>query len=290
MYSTKDYLKESPWQAIINRINEVYLTELNTYTSKLIDLESLGGTRTKVIIDSNRSIDEGNTMPVVTRDEYIYDRLDLSTFFSTPDTVQLSGFTLPTNTFKILDQLSELNDIKFTLNDFVHTQFDEYGRVYALKANSKSLRFVGEINFELINTTKQILGNLGNKLEFPSANDRPLGNVDDKIIGQYTTSGFDFTSEREFIKSLNDKSIWPSGRKLAALMQDITSYPWVCSTSDVEWNIAGKVEFGEARLDVIYNGIVLPRYSPRKDIQRVCVLRLNNLSDNVSGYLLLHYN
>lgn len=290
MYSTKDYLKAEPWQAVINRINEVYLTELTTYTSKLVSIESLGGTRTKVVIEPNRSIDMGNTSPVVTRTEYFYDRLDLSEFFKESGVAQLTGFALPTNTFKVLDQISELNDIVFTLNDFVHIQFDEYRHTYTLKANPKSLRFVGEVRFELINTTKQLLTNVGNKVEFPTANERPLGNAGTKIIGQYTTGAFDFTKEREFIKELSSNSLWPSGRKLAAILQDVTGYPWVCSTTAYDWNIAGILTLGEARPEVLYNGIVMPRYSPRKDIQRVCVLKLGDLSNNVSGYLLIHYN
>lgn len=290
MYSTKDYLKADPWQAVINRINGEYLTELTSYTTKLISIEDMGGTRTKIVVEPNRSIDEGNTMPLVTRTEYFYDRLDLAEFFDTPGVAQLTGFALPTNTFKVLDQIAAFNDIVFTLNDFVHIQFDEYLREYTLKANPKSLRFVGEVKFELINTLKQLLTNVGNRVEFPLANVSPLGTVNTKLVGQFTTGGFDFTRDREFIKTLGVESVWPSGRKLAAIMRDITGYPWVCSTSDVDWNIAGQVVLSEARAEVVYNGIVLPRYSLRKDIQRVCVLKLGVLSSNVGGYLLLHYN
>lgn len=290
MYSTKDYLAADPWVAVINRINEVYLTDLTPYTSTLKSIESLGGTRTLIRVDAKRSIDPNNTQPEVTREDYVYDRLDLSEFFHGSGVKQLSGFTLPTNTFKVLSEIAELNGIIFTLNDFVHIQYDEYENVYTLKANSKSLRFVGEIQFKLINTTKQLLPNIGNKLELPLANARPLNSVVDKVVAQYTTCGFDFTSEREFIKDLSSDSVWPSGRKLAAILNDITDYPFVCTTKIDDWNITGSVVSGEARISVLYNGIVLPRYSPRKDIQRVCVIRIGELSNNLGGFLLLHYN
>jgi len=290
MYSTKDYLAADPWVAVINRINEVYLTDLTPYTATLKSMTSLGGTRTQIEVDAHRSIDPNNTQPEVTRETYVYDRLDLASFFVGPAIKQLSGFALPTNTFKVLAEIAELNNIVFTLNDFVHVQYDEYQHVYTLTASPKSLRFVGSVQFELVNTTKQLLTNVGNKVEFTEANVRPIGNVDGKIIGQYTTSGFDFTDEREFIKELSAKSVWPSGRKLAAILNDVTTYPFVCSAEASDWNIAGEVISGEARLTVVYNGIVLPRYSPRKDIQRVCVLRVSALANNLSGYLLLHYN
>lgn len=290
MYTTKDYLKVDPWVAVINRINEEYLTDLTPYTATLKSFESLGGTRTKIEVDAHRSIDPYNTQPEVVRESYVYDRLDLSTFFVGPAVKQLEGFALPTNTFKVLDAISELNDIVFTLNDFMHVQYDEYLHVYTLTANPKSLRFVGSLQFELVNTTKQLLPNVGNKLELELANARPLGSVVSKLVAQYTTSGFDFTEEREFIKELAPNSVWPNGRKLAAILDNITGYPFVCDTEAVDWNIANEVESGEARVSVLYNGIVLPRYSPRKDIQRVCVIRLGDLSTNLGGYLLLHYN
>ncbi|ABY63041.1 virion structural protein [Pseudomonas phage 201phi2-1] len=290
MYSTKDYLAADPWVAVINRINEVYLTDLTPYTATLKSMVSLGGTRTQIEVDARRSIDPNNTQPEVTRENYVYDRLDLASFFVGPAIKQLSDFALPTNTFKVLAAIGELNDIVFTLNDFVHVQYDEYQRVYTLTASPKSLRFVGSVQFELVNTTKQLLANVGDKLELITANPRPLGSVDGKIVSQFTTSGFDFTHEREFIKDLSSASVWPSGRKLAAILNDVTTYPFVCSTEVVDWNIAGEVISGEARLSVLYNGIVLPRYSPRKDIQQVCVLRVSGLANNMSGYLLLHYN
>ncbi len=288
MYSTKDYLKAEPWAAVINRINEVYLTDLTPYTATLKSFLSLGGTLTQIEVDAHRSIDPYNTQPDVTRETYVYDRIDLGTFFT--GSKQLSGFALPTNTFKVLDAISELNDIVFTLNDFVHTQFDEYSYTYTLTANPKSLRFVGSVDFQLVNTTKQLLPNVGNKFELPNANARPLGSVIEKIVAQYLTSGFDFTSEREFIKNLSATSVWPSGRKLATILSDASGYEFTCGSTASGWNIAGEVISGEARLSVVYNGIVLPRYTPRIDIQHVCVLRLADLSTEIGGYLLIHYN
>lgn len=290
MYTTKDYLAVDPWTAVINRINDVYLTQLMPYTAELKTFESLGGTLTKITVDAHRSIDPANTQPEVTREEYVYDRLDLATFFANPAVKQLGGFSLPTDTFKVLAKISELNDIVFTLNDFMHTRYDEYQHTYTLKANPKSLRFVGEVKFQLVNTTKQLLPNVGDRLELPLANARPLGSDVSKIVGQYATSGFDFTTEREFLISLHEGSTWPSGRKLATIMDNVTGYPWVCSTDPSEWNIAGEVRQGEATPLIVYNGPVMPRYTPRKGIQRVCVLRLGDLSTNVGGYLLLHYN
>lgn len=290
MLLTRDYLQATPWDALIARINDLYRTELEPFTTRLGSFESEGGTRTRITIVPKQVDSSTNTAPPIVHTEYTYDRLDLSTFFVGPALKQLSGLTLPTDTFKVLDAISELNDIVFTLNDFTHVQYDTYNEVLTLEANPKSLRFVGQVQFELVNTTKKLLANLGDKLEFPLANTWPLGTDGELIAGQYMVTGFDFTDEREFIKRLDKTAIWPSGRKLAAILEDVTGRPWVCSTEPSEWNIAYDVYQSEARFNVLYNGIVLPRYTPRTDIQRVLVLQLGDLSTNVNGYLLIHYN
>lgn len=290
MLMTKDYLQAAPWDALIARINDLYQTELEPYTTKLVELESQGGARTRVVIGPNQTASDTNTAPPIERTEYFYDRLDLGSFFKGPQVKQLGGFTLPTDTFKILDAISELNDIKFTLNDFLHVQYDAYGQAFRLEANPKSMRFVGAVQFQLINTTKKLLSNLGTKREFPEANSAPLGTSGTKRVAQFMTSGFDFTEDRAFLKSLDKNSLWPTGSKLAAILQNVTKRPWVCSIEEAEWNIAYEAKNGEGRLEVLYNGIVLPRFSPRKDMQRVLVLRTSELSTNVDGCLLLHYN
>lgn len=290
MYTTRDYLKADPWVAVINRINDVYLTEIEPSSTELVSIDSLGGTRTSVTIKTNISESPTNTMPPVERNTYEYDRIDLASFFIGDGVKDLEGFALPTSTFKVLDAVSELNDIVFTLNDFLHYQYDEYLHVYTLQANPKSLRFVGSLQFQLVNTTKQLIQNLGNKLEFPLANTWPLGTDGTKAAGQYLLSGFDFTDEREFIKNLNAQSVWPSGRKLAAILEAVSGYPWTCTSEKAEWNIAYENRLGNAVFNVVYNGVVLPRYTPRNNIQRVLVLRLGDLSSNVAGYLLIHYN
>lgn len=290
MLLTQDYLQAEPWNALLARINDEYQTELEPYSTKLVSIESLGGTRTRVVIGPNQIEGGVNTAPPITRTEYLYDRLDLSTFFRTSPAKDLGGFTLPTDTFKILAAISELNEIVFTLNDFMHVQYDRYGEYYSLKANPKSLRFVGTITFRLINTSKRLLQSLGTKLEFPKANTWALGTDGTKMTAQYLTASFDFTQEREFLTTLDKDSVWPSGRKLAAIVQDVTGAPWVCSKDVVDWNIAFDVQNGSPRFNVLYNGAVLPRYSPRKDIDRVVVLQLSEKAANVNGFLLLHYN
>jgi hypothetical protein len=287
---TRDYLQATPWDALIARINDLYQTELEPYSTKLVELESLGGTRTRVVIGPNQVDSETNTAPPIERTEYFYDRLDLATFFKGPTLKQLGGFTLPADSFKILDAISELNDINFTLNDFLHVRYDAFGQTYQLEANPKSMRFVGAVQFQLVNTSKRLLSNLGSAREFPKANPAPLGTSGTKRAAQYMTSGFDFTGHRDFIKILSKDSVWLDGRKMAAILQDVTKRPWVCSITEAEWNIAYEAKSGEGHLEVMYNGIVLPRFSPRKDMQRVLVLRLSELSTNVDGYLLLHYN
>lgn len=291
MYLTRDYLKADPWDAVIARINEQYGTELQPYTTKLESFVPLGVTSTQVTIIPNQVEDEFNTAPPIERTEYVYDRLDLQTFFRSFGVKDLPGFTLPTNTSDVLAAIGEFNEIVFTLNDFVHVEYNTYNETFTLTANPKSLRFVGKIDFRLINTTRRALSDVSSQFEFPLANTWPLGNPDGaKISAQYVTAGYDFTSEREYLKVLTRASVWPTGRKLAAIVQDITGTPWVCSKDLVDWNLAFDADKGEGRIRVVYNGRVLPRYSPRTDISNVVVLELGIVSNNVAGYLLLHYN
>lgn len=290
MYTTKEYLKADPWEAVINRINSEYLTELTAYSTRLVSIASMGGTKTVIEVEPNIAESDRNTMPPVERTSYTYDRLDLATFFTNTGTATLGGFRLPTNTFRVLEQIAELSDIVFTLNDFEHVQYDAYNTVYVLKANPKSLRFVGEFRLTLVNTTKELLQNQGNKVSFATANRAPLGTSVGTIYAQYVTAGYDFTEEREYLVSITNDSVWPPGRKLAGMISKVTGYPWVCESTVADWNIAYENKLGEPKVSVLYNGVVLPRYTPRTDIQRVCVLRLGGLSSNVSGYLLLHYN
>lgn len=291
MLLTRDYLKTAPWDALIGAINNEYGTELQPYSTQLVSLTPIGDVHTQIVIKANQVEGLFNTAPPIERTVYTYDRLDLSTFFRSPGVRSLTGFTLPVDTFKVLDAIGEFNDIKFTLNDFMHFQYDSYEEVYTLTANPKSLRFVGSIRFKLVNTTKRNLSDVATIFEYPNANTWPLGNLDgSKISAQYVTAGYDFTSERDYIKTLKLNSVWPTGSKLAAIIADITGTNWVCSDSKVDWNIANSVINGLGEVKVIYNGRVLPRYSPRTDILNVVVLELGKMSSNVAGYLLLHYN
>lgn len=292
MLLTRDYLKADPWDALIARVNNEYGTELQPYSTQLESITAGVGTSTTVVIIPNQADTDTNTQPPIVRTEYTYDRLDLSSFFKGTGVKDLNGFTLPTNTFDVVNAVGEFNDIVFTINDFEHAVYDTYNRVYSLAANKDSLRFVGRLNIRLINTTKRQLQNISNKFEFPLANTWGLGNMSDgaKMTAQYLTGGYDFTQEREFLKDLAKQSSWPSGRKLAAVIGNVTGDPWVCKPSNADWNIAFDVYGGDGRIQLVYNGRVLPRYSPRKDILNVAVLQLSNLSTNVAGYLLLHYN
>lgn len=292
MLITRDYLKAKPWDALIARINDEYGTELQPYSTAMESLTSGVGTSTKVVIIPNQSNSTTNTQPPVTRTEYTYDRLDLSTFFKGTSTKDVPGFRLPANTFDVVDAIGEFNDIVFTLNDFKHAEYDTYNQTYTLVADPESLRFVGQVNFRLTNIFKRLIQNVSSKFEFPLANTWGLGNQSNgvKMTAQYLTGGYDFTQERDFLKNITKTSSWPSGRKLAAVISDVTGDPWTCTSNPADWNIGFDLYNGEARIQVIYNGRVLPRYSPRSDILNVVVLRLSDLSTNVAGYMLLHYN
>jgi len=80
MYMTRDYLKTDPWTAVIEMINNEYGVELQPLSTKLISLESLGGLKTKIKIQTNISKSPDNTMPKVDLPEFFYS-LALHMFF-----------------------------------------------------------------------------------------------------------------------------------------------------------------------------------------------------------------
>lgn len=291
MYSAKDYFKLDPWAAVISVINAKYFLELQPGSTKLVSMESQGGTRTKVVIDTNYSTSDQNTAPEPVLNTYYYDRLDLASFFRVTGTKTLTGFSLPVTSDAVRKYIAEHNQMKLTVDEFSPQSFTDYNTVYVLKAGHTSLVFTGELNILFSNTLQKDLATLGTVVELPSTSRYGDGLNGDTIAAKYYVSMYDFTKYREHLVSLTADVPYPDGPKLAAQMQAITKKPWTCVAGAKAHNLCYSLFNGVPKIKVVYNGRVLPRFTTRKDKLNVLVLQLSvdNCPD-VSGQLRLHYD
>ena len=292
MYVTRDYLKTTPWESIIDMINDACFTQLFPGSTKLKEFESLGGTKTRIVISFNRSKASGNLLPEVALDTYTYDRLDLTSFFHQVQVLEVGDVRLPYSSVRITELLSELNDIIFDMDDFEHVEYNSFDQEFILKANKDSLRFVGFLRIKLVNTLKADLSSFS-LTEFPD-----LGKPDNiakgdinLINGTYYITGYDFTEHREYLRHQTKDSVFPDPKRMASILSAVTNKPWTVEKVPTPHNIAYMEDFGVLRFKVIYNGPVLPRYSLRRDIQNVLVIALNEtLCPDVLGEIRIHYN
>ncbi|AEH03569.1 virion structural protein [Pseudomonas phage PhiPA3] len=272
-------------------INEACLTQLFPGSTTLEEFESLGGTKTRIKIGVHRSTSPGNMLPEVELTEYTYDRLDLATFFRQSGTQTIAGKRLPYTTVEFAADIAKLNDIVFDVSDLVHFEMDRYGQEYIIQANPKSLRWVGSLKIRLSNTLKKDLGTFSTQLEFPTANRFPVGNDGTKISGTYYVTGYDFTPHREYLKNIKVGDFFPDTKRFAAILKKVTGQPWTTSESAVSHNVCYDVLNGQQRFKVVYHGIPLPRYTPRKDKRMVLVIELSSTKClDVVGQLLIHYD
>ncbi|MBW6072768.1 DUF7941 domain-family protein, partial [Pseudomonas aeruginosa] len=182
----------------------------------------------------------------------------------------------PYSSLKVVEKLSELNNIVFDVDDFEHTEYDVFNQEFILHANRKSLRFVGFLRVRLINTLRKELPTFS-KVEFPDVGkpDNVKANDLSLINGTYYITGYDFSEHREYLRHLTKAGTHPDPKKMAAILAEVTNKPWTASKTPASHNIAYTEEIGVLKYRIIYNGIVLPRFSGRTDIQNVLVIELH---------------
>lgn len=292
MYITRDYLKVSPWQAVIDMINDKYNFQLQAGIVKLKTMTALGPKRTQVEIIPNRSTDPANLMPEITQTIFTYDRLNCTEFFRNTVAVNISGLKLPITTFDVLKVIGDKNEIVFDVNDFIHQTFDHYSATgetdFVMQADKRSLRWVGSLKFRLINTGKVNLSSFANKnREYPRITNKqnPLYANGDVLLTR-----FDFTEYRDLLYPI------PIGqyhdlRWLASMLSNVSGYLFTVTATPSPYNLTSQLVNGEPHCKVLYNGAVIPRWSGRSDFSRVMVIELNTTySTGMSGYIRLHYN
>lgn len=294
MDTTQYYLSLDPWSALVQMINDTYVFQLFPGSTKLVSMTSVNRLTTTFEIEHVQSTDPANSMPPVTRTTFTFDRLDAQLFFKNAPVISIRDIRMPFSTVDILDWISERTGIVFAPDDFLHETFTAFtgNDTVTVTANPQSLRWVGQLRISLINSIKQDLATLNTVLEFPEVHTLGDGNTGGLLQqAEYYIPQFDFTPHREYLYEIGRAVFYPSGRKMAALLQAITGKPFQALPTPGAHNIVSKVENGELYYSVVYNGPPLDIYTVRLDFQRVLVLQLNPAyCTDVVGRLLVHYN
>lgn len=282
MFTTQDYLGLSPWEALIQMVNDVYRKSLNPHTTELTRLIKGAGNQVTVELSTHRSTSDHNLTPPISRDAFNYWRLDLGVYFSN---LTLDNVTVPCSTSDLVAQLSQQTGIVFDDRDFIY--HDIHPTPVVLEAGPDSLRWVGSVPVTL--STMDV--NLSTVTNVELINTLPLPGSLDKIQGPFYSSAFDFSKGQRIFKGLEVGEHRVSGDWIDRFLRPVTGDQWVCSSTPQPWNIACTVVDGVGLYKVLYNGPVVSSFSNFKDRGgSILVLELDDvLCTNISGYLTLHY-
>lgn len=290
MFTTRDYLKLSPWDALIQMVNDQRYLQLDAKTTSLTRFTVLTPMTVEVVLETQRSSDEANILPAVPPQVVRLQRLDLATFFRQTEAFDVTGLPLPVNTQTIVRQLGERNAIAFDLDDFDHFNIEQLtDDTYTLAATPYSLRWTGQLTFRLTTPPTLDLGS-ATVVELPDAFIYPNADTT-KTQGWFYLMPYDFTAYRQDLLNLGNGSYSLSGDYLARILTHVTGESWQCHTTPGPHNLCAAVVDDEPRYQVEYNGPTLPRFTPKTGYQRLLVLRLGaDYCTDIGGHLLLHYN
>lgn len=291
MLTTTDYLKLSPWEALIEIINQKYFLDLDSATTKMLAFTPGVGTRTAIQLSADRSTRPGNLLPPSMNRTFHYDRLDLTAYFGA-DPVVIPGVRAPISTHTLVTRLSAQTGIVFDKNDFVNeiVMTDAQLADYTLLAHPRSLRWVGTLRLtgSAPRTALDTAVTQANLTQVLALSHNQPG----KLEGPHAFMPYDFTVYRHELRAIKPNRLTLPPKRLAAILNDSVSGlgPWVVSGDAVGWNLAHDIVEDEPVYRVLHNGLISARWSPRDDSRYVLVLQLSpTLCTNVGGHLLLHY-
>lgn len=290
MFTTADYLKLEPWEALIEIVNNRYLLELDSARTKLLEFTPGVGTQTSIKLSTQRSGAVGNLLPSFSERTFSYDRLDLTTYFGSAPVV-IAGVKPPVSTYALTQVLSAQTGIKFSPNDFINEIIETDAQLanYELEAHPRSLRWVGSVRFTGQNP-KIPLGGLG-VVSAPNALTYTQSDAT-KIEGAHYLMPYDFSEFRAELLPvrLGSSTLQPS--RLTEILRQVTKQGevWVCQDTLAPWNISVLTVQNVSMYKVLYNGPVTNRWTPRTDMRYVLVLQLDaSRCANIGGHLLLHF-
>lgn len=289
MLITKNLLREDPWVAICDMINEEFNYQLDHTTTVLETFTVLNPQDIKIKISRQLGTYSGNLLPKLTVTEFTYRRLPLSYINEGATVLHLNTVELPLNSYQLAKLIADDGDIVLTKEDIVFEPIDNYSTLYTLKASPNSLRFYGTATISVSNTNKTSLG------QFMQLR-QPLTNTIDNAANQLQSNGsalvytVDFSKHREYLRTVGGSNGYPDAIKLSGILQDVTGKGFRAVDGIRSNNITDQMIDGFPIANVIYNGPLTPEYTRRKDITHVLVIKLNpDYCLEVAGWLLIHY-
>lgn len=281
MYTTADFLKVSPWEALIMMINANSHTSLIPRLTELVSLTPLTQTETMVSIRANISASSANTGSYIDTGTYRYDRLQLSDYF---DGFVLSGIQTPISTHDLIVELRRLTGYVLELDDFVQRNADENS--LTLTAAPESLRWVGEATVVVADSTVSLSEHVVNR-SFPNLLPNLIG---PGMQGAFYSVRHNFSNYHDYLKGIRVGFHDYDGIELAQILELVTGDPWVCSSQSTPFNVAGSISNGQGRPEVLYNGVAISSYTPRLDLPRCLIVGItSSLCSNMSGHLIISY-
>ena len=146
------YLKLAPWDALIEMINDQFHYSLVPNLTTLCGFEPLDNGHVKVILATSKSKRDDAPIPPFNVHRLQYTRLRLQDIFVDENDGTIEGTGKPVNdTRYIVDYLADTYGYKFDQNDFIHHTIDPSNMEgIVLKANPRSLRWVGELRVSIV--------------------------------------------------------------------------------------------------------------------------------------------
>lgn len=290
MFDVRRYMGMDPWLALVTLISDRTYLNLEPNNCELLELESLGGLATRVVIGTNRGNSSAQLLPPLPKQlEYTFDRLNPDSFFRTADeALVVVGLTLPTNTQAILDRLSVQKEVVFDPDDFESVEVTSFGSV-TLTSKPQSLRWVGTLTLTLANTLQRPLATALAVKSSPTVF-RSLGGVARTLDIVYAAE-HDFTMYRHDMAALLDSPNGLGIPRFTRVLKEVTGQDWVCQSTPAQYNLCSKVIDSQPLWEILYSGPPIKRYTTRTDKRNLIVLRLDQTRcTGLTGALLLHFD
>lgn len=289
MITTEDLLKDDPWDAIINVINDEFGYQLIPATTQLTSFIPTEDHYVTFSIDRLLGSNSANLLPPLTVKEFSYKRLNLKYLVDGANVFNVAGLQLPATTFQVMETLAALKGFKLTKKDVVADTLISYGASYTIRAHSESLRFYGSVVVTVSGEGRIDISTFPDKQQPHTNYIENLADVS-KYNGCYYTHTYDFTEHREYLLTLGGVNKYPDAIRLASLLANVTGKPFKAMNGLSEHNLVGTAENGILASDLIYNGKVIPKYSHRQDLNRCIVIKMNpTYCNDITGHLVLHY-
>lgn len=288
MLMSKDLLKEHPWSAVCNMINNRFNYGLNPYTTTLVSFTHSNDSKVYIKIDRKLSKRTTNSLPILENKSFSYNRLPLNYIVTTSSVID--GVVLPVNSHEALQELVKVNDWVITQDDVEPLVLSDYSQAYTLKAAPNSLRFYGSITVTVNNTNRKNIADYTIS-SFPNVHALDNSANLNKFNGSFLTTTYDFSIHREYLRTVGLKARYTDASYLSSLLSSATDVEFKGSSVLEDYNITSKIEDGMAVAEVLYNGLVIPGYSERRNATHVLVIKINpTYCSNILGTLLIHYN